>query len=263
MLDLSLSIVYNITVLCGKLTAYYLWCTESQGSVYIKNKRKVLKMKLAKKMLAGVLALAMVAALALTAFAATSTITVTPKKDGDKLVVTVDAKDMAGLESADLQFKYDTSVLKYVSVDKAADSSYEFYDGGLAEEDASLVTWSFYYREKATADCGICVITFEVLKDEDTKIDVIVESWTGEGIDGHKAPASVAVKLEKETTTAPTTAAPTTAAPTTAAPTEATSKVPTTGNKIPQTGEAGVAAIAGVMVLAAVAFVATRKKDEE
>ena len=36
-----------------------------------------------------------------------------------------------------------------------------------------------------------------------------------------------------------------------------------TENNIPQTGEAGVAAIAGVMALAAVAFVATRKKDEE
>ncbi len=218
-------------------------------------------MKLAKKMLACAMALAMVAALALTAFAAAPVVTLTAtqyENVGDTVTVTVAATGMAGLMSADLEFSYDAETLKFVKIAKAEDSA---YDMGLGDKIADgAVTWSIVFSEAAEADSGLAVLTFEVLKEGDATVSVKYNSWDGTD---EPAAASTVVSQKEITTVAPTTAAPTTAAPTTVAPTEAGSEVPTTKDEIAQTGEAGVAAIAGVMALAAVAFVATRKKDEE
>lgn len=206
-------------------------------------------MKLAKKMLASVIALAVVAALALTAFAAAPVVSLTASKAvvGEEVTITVAAKDMAGLESADLEFAYDAEALEYVSV-KAGSTDFTPAAGN---PEAGLVTFSLMYLETATADTTLCTITFKVLKAGNTDVAMTVGSW-----DGTDAPADVTVTVAaEEKATTPT--------PTQPAPTEPTSKVPTTDKEIPQTGEAGVAAIAGVMALAAVAFVATRKKDEE
>lgn len=206
-------------------------------------------MKLAKKMLASVIALAVVAALALTAFAAAPVVSLTASKAvvGEEVTITVAAKDMAGLESADLEFAYDAEALEYVSV-KAGSTDFTPAAGN---PEAGLVTFSLMYLETATADTTLCTITFKVLKAGNTDVAMTVGSW-----DGTDAPANVTVTVAAEEKA-------TTPAPTQPAPTEPTSKVPTTDKEIPQTGEAGVAAIAGVMALAAVAFVATRKKDEE
>ncbi len=213
-------------------------------------------MKLAKKMLASVIALAVVAALALTAFAAAPVVSLTASKAvvGENVTITVAAKDMAGLESADLEFAYDAEALEYVSV-KAGSTEFTPAAGN---PEKGLVTFSLMYLETATADTTLCTITFKVLKAGNTDVAMTIGSW-----DGTEQPADVTVTVAaEEKTTAP---APSTTETTTEAPvvTEPTSEVPTTDNKIPQTGEAGVAAIAGVMALAAVAFVATRKKDEE
>lgn len=211
-------------------------------------------MKLAKKMLASVIALALVAALALTAFAAASEIVMTANKAvvGETVTVTVSAKNMAGLESADLVFNYDEAALEFVSIEE--------FDGDAAPDltegdkfDTGSISWSMLYKKTAKEDSGLAVLTFKVLKAGNTDITVNVGSW-----DGTEAPANVTLTVVAED---PTTA--TTAPSTAPAETEAPSKAPVTDNKIPQTGEAGVAAIAGVMALAAVAFVATRKKDEE
>ena len=210
-------------------------------------------MKLAKKMLASVIALAVVAALALTAFAAAPVVSLTATKAvvGENVTISVSAKDMAGLESGDFVFEYDAEALEYVSVDQSSEAKFAMAVGGNPD---GMVTFSFAFLEAATADSEICTVTFKVLKAGDTDVALKIESW-----DGTDAPADAKVTVAAEEKT--TAAAPTTTAP---AVTEPTSKVePTTGDKIPQTGEAGVAAIAGVMALAAVAFVATRKKDEE
>ena len=220
-------------------------------------------MKLAKKMLACAMALAMVAALALTAFAAAPVVTLTADQYanvGDTVTVTVSATGMAGLESADLEIHYDATALKYV---KATQCTGDMGTGKEVSE--GVVTWSFFYMEACEADSDIVKVEFEVLKEGDATVKAVVLEWVGTEV---PADASVVVSQKAApttaapTTAAPTTAAPTTAAPTTAEPTEAASEEPTTGD-IPQTGEAGVAGIAGVMALAAVAFVATRKKDEE
>ena len=208
-------------------------------------------MKLAKKMLASVIALAVVAALALTAFAAAPVVSLTATKAvvGENVTISVSAKDMAGLESGDFVFEYDAEALEYVSVDQSSEAKFAMAVGGNPD---GMVTFSFAFLEAATADSEICTVTFKVLKAGDTDVALKIESW-----DGTEQPADVTVTVKAEEKA-------TTPAPTEPAPTEPTSKVePTTGDKIPQTGEAGVAAIAGVMALAAVAFVATRKKDEE
>lgn len=209
-------------------------------------------MKLAKKMLASVIALAIVAAFALTAFAAAPVVslTATDAVVGEEVTVTMSATGMAGLESAGLEFSYDAEALEFKGIAKAEGAAYEM---GAGDKVGDIVTWSFLYLESAKADSDLVTLTFKVLKAGDTDVSVKITSW-----DGTEQPADAAVTV-KEKVVAPSTTEPTTVAPST----EATSKAPTTDKEIPQTGEAGVAAIAGVMALAAVAFVATRKKDEE
>ena len=212
-------------------------------------------MKLAKKMLACAMALAMVAAFALTAFAATPVVTLTAtqyKNVGDEITVTVAAKNMVGLEAADLIINYDAEALEFVKVVDGS-SDYMPVSGSPA---AGVVRYSLMYLNAATADVTFCTITFKVLKDPDAKVELVVDAWSGTDV-----PAGVAVTVTAAP--APTTVTTTeTTTVTTTATTEAGSEVSTSDN-IPQTGEVGVAAIAGVMALAAVAFVATRKKDEE
>lgn len=220
-------------------------------------------MKLAKKMLACAMALAMVAALALTAFAApTIKMNSASANVGEEVTIVVSGVDMAGFESGDLVFTFDTEALEFVSVKNL--SSYEdaMGVGGLAKDDPSKATFSLILSETAEADSDLCKLTFKVLKAGASDVVMSVKSW-----DGTEDPASVKATVTgtEATTAAPTTIAPTTVAPTTAAPVEDESApVSTTAaDKIPQTGDVGVAAIAGVMALAAVAFVATRKKDAE
>ncbi len=218
-------------------------------------------MKLAKKMLACAMALAMVAAFALTAFAAAPVVSLTADQYanvGDEVKVVVAGKNIVGLEAADLEFAYDAEALEFVSVE-AGSSDFMPVSGS---PKAGMVTFSLMYLEAAKADVTFCTITFKVLKAGDTDVTVKYNSWAGTD---EPAAAKVTVAQKEVATVAPTTEAPVTAAPTTEAPvvtTEAGSEAPTT-DKIPETGEAGIAAIAGVMALAAVAFVATRKKDEE
>ena len=210
-------------------------------------------MKLAKKMLVSVLALAMVAALALTAFAATPTLTyaVSSAEVGKEVTVTVSAKDMVGTETASIFFSFDAEALEFVSSKSVAKDA--MGATGLVEGE-NTVSFALAYTNAAEGDDDLVVMTFKVLKAGDTTITGTVTEWTGA-----EQPADLTITVKA---TEPTTAAPTTAAPATEAPSEAP-VAPTTGKEIAQTGEAGIAAIAGVMAIAAVAFVATRKKDEE
>lgn len=208
-------------------------------------------MKLAKKMLACAMALAMVAALALTAFAAAPVVTLSATEYaevGDTVTVTCAATGMAGLMSADLEFTYDAAALEFVSIAKAGDAAYDMGAGDKVAD--GTVTWSFMFMDAAKADSGLAVLTFKVLKAGNTDVSVAIGSWDGTDV---PAGATTAVKQTVvEVTSAPDVD-------------ETTTKVvpSTTDKPIKETGDAGVAAIAGVMAIAAVAFVATRKKDEE
>lgn len=221
-------------------------------------------MKLAKKMLASVIALAMVAALALTAFAAAPVVSMNnaSAKVGETVTITVSGAGIEGLESADLRVNYDAEALEFVSAKGAAGVEYGMSVGGNPE--AGLATFSFAFMDAATADSDMAVLTFKVLKTGDSEVKLWFYSW-----DGTETPADVTATVtgieEKPTETTTVKEDPTTTTTTEPAPVEPTSAVDTTKKpgSITQTGEAGVAAIAGVMALAAVAFVATRKKDEE
>lgn len=208
-------------------------------------------MKLAKKMLACAMALAMVAALALTAFAAAPVVTLSATEYaevGDTVTVTCAATGMAGLMSADLEFTYDAAALEFVSIAKAGDAKYDMGAGDKVAD--GTVTWSFMFMDAADADSGLAVLTFKVLKAGNTDVSVAIGSWDGTDV---PAGATTAVKQTVvEVTSAPDDDETTTA-----------KEDPTTKPGIMETGDAGVAAIAGVMAIAAVAFVATRKKDEE
>lgn len=210
-------------------------------------------MKLAKKMLACAMALAMVAALALTAFAAAPVVTLSATEYaevGETVTVTCAATGMAGLMSADLEFTYDAAALEFVSIAKAGDAAYDMGAGDKVAD--GTVTWSFMFMDAAKADSGLAVLTFKVLKAGNTDVSVAIGSW-----DGTDVPAGAAVTVaQKVVPTTEPTSAPDVA--------DTTAKVePATKDVIKDTGDAGVAAIAGVMAIAAVAFVATRKKDEE
>lgn len=209
-------------------------------------------MKLAKKMLASVMALALVAVLALTAFAAPAlSVTATDAVVGETVKITLAATDMVGLQSADLELAYDADALEYVGVSYPDGAKFTPAAGNPS---AGLATISLMYLESAEADSAFCTFEFKVLKTGDTAVTVKATSWDPEAT---LEEATLTIKAHDPVVVETTTAAPET-------PTEpASADVPTTKPNITQTGEAGIAAIAGVMALAAVAFVATRKKDEE
>ena len=220
-------------------------------------------MKLAKKMLVSVLALAMVAALALTAFAANPAL-VTPDelsaKVGEEVTFTVKGSDVEGLKSGDLVFEFDDTALQYVSC-KRGYSDFDLFTAGLQAEDAKKLSCSFAYMEQnadGADDDFFCTVVFKALKAGATDINLVVSSW--ETDDGSKA-AGKTIKVNV-TADEPTTATPG-PEPTTKAPVEDPSKQPVNPGKIDQTGETGIAIVAGVMAVAAVAFVATRKKEEQ
>lgn len=212
-------------------------------------------MKLAKKMLASVFALAMVVALALTAFAAPAvTMTDATANVGEKVTITVAGSDIAGLESGDLVFTYDAEALKFEEVKKAYDG---FDMTAQGSPTAGTVTFSFAYTENAEADNAFCTITFTVLKAGASDVVMSLNSW-----DGIAEPAAV-----KATVTGTEKVIETTTEKEEVSDDETTTvKAPVSTDKapeVPKTGDVGVAAVAGVMAIAAVAFVATRKKDEE
>ena len=201
-------------------------------------------MKLAKKMLASVFALAMVAALALTAFAAPAiNVTATDAVVGGTITVKVAATGVTGLESGDLILNYDPAVLEFVKVTPNAAGGFTPAAGSPA---AGEVTFSFMYLEHSTAaDVDFMEVEFKVLKAGDAKLSLVLASF--DGVDGDVAINVNKVEAESEV-----------------ADDKEDNKDDDKGdNKLPNTGDVGVAAIAGVMAIAAVAFVATRKKDEE
>ncbi|MBR5497240.1 MAG: hypothetical protein IKV76_04585 [Clostridia bacterium] len=212
-------------------------------------------MKLAKKMLASVCALAMVVALALTAFATNVTMTNATADVGETVTITVAGTGIAGLEAADLVFTYDAEALEYVSVKGADGIEYSMAAGGNPSK--GTVTFSFAFLEAATADSNMAVVTFKVLKAGASDVVLSYNSW-----EGTAEPAAVKVTVTgKEVVSETTTVKEEVSVDETTtvkAPVD-TTKAP----EVPKTGDVGVAAVAGVMAIAAVAFVATRKKDAE
>lgn len=210
-------------------------------------------MKLAKKVLACVVAFALMSVLAISAFAANATLGVSAPATaeiGQTITVVGKISGANDLQSATFAMHYDPEYLEFVSA-TAVDGG----QSGLASD--GLVTDALAYSTNAGYDAkDLLTVTFKVLKDNgstEVTFDVLDEDISG--LDG-AATGAATIKFQEKATAAPITTAAPTDAPTGDATTAPTTK---TEDKIPQTGDAGIAVAAGLVVLAGAAFVASKK----
>ena len=208
-------------------------------------------MKLAKKILACVIALALTACLGVVAFAAdAASVSVETSFNAETRELTIKLGANGAKETASLFLDYDRDAATFVSA-APFKGSYTAVAGETADS-AKLLSGSAMSMEQF--DTAYVEIGTFVLKVKDGVKSLEIKTADGTEIDGMKTSASVVVDTpayEKPSETTPV--APTT---TTKAP-ETTTKKPT---NIKKTGDAGIAVIAGVSALAAVAFVVTKKK---
>lgn len=204
-------------------------------------------MKLAKKVLACVVAFALMSVLAVSAFAANGTLGVKAPATaaiGSKIEVVASISGAKELESSTFAVSYDPAYLEFVSVTGAPEAQ-------CGNPEAGLVTAAMAYATTAGYDSkDLITVTFNVLKDTgstEVKFDVLDDDLSG--LDS-VTPGSATIKFtEKVTTAAADTTAPTKGGDDTTAPTK----------DIPKTGDAGVAVAAGLVLLAGAAFVASKK----
>lgn len=216
-------------------------------------------MKLAKKALAVVVAIALISTLAISAFAASATLSVTTDADdvviGDEFTVTLAVNGAKGLTNAGLTLTYNTEMVEYVS-NTRVDTTASMLTGGVATPGSFNV--GLAYDESNTADSiTLYTVTFKALAAGDAEFNFALLDGDIDGLDDATAGSTTVTILTEAPTDAPT--EPTTAPATepTAAPTDDTTKAE---DEIPQTGDAGIAVAAGLVVLAGAAFVASKKR---
>lgn len=259
-----------------------LYITEPRSGYKTLFKGRYSKMKIAKKMLACVMALALLGCFAVTAFAATPSVVAVPGKvDDGTVAVTIIAKNAVGLTSADVVLKYDPAVFEYSYAENAADADQiagtknntftADYNGEVSGE----VTIGFYFKTSltTTAEAVAQAKKGAVINYDENAFKAIVVYL--DVIDAKAASSELALTGNFKTLTAdanavnakatatlkevPTTVAPT-EAPTAAPTTVPTSDIPDTGDE-PKTGDnAALAVAAGVVLLAGAAFVITKKR---
>lgn len=223
-------------------------------------------MKLTKKILAVVLAVALVAVLGVAAFAAGPSLSLSATKSGKTVTLTLSGSDLTGFQAGDVVITYDNTKLTYV------DSSTSAPDGtgvtGKAIDVDNQVTFSYMAVDAMkTSSAVLATYTFTVVDGADGTADFSLSIGSFSVNDAEVTPSTSGTSVdltEKENPTKenPTKVGPT--EPTSSTPVEPTSRTNGNGKKgIAQTGEASIAVIAGVMAVAAAAFVATRKKNEE
>lgn len=225
-------------------------------------------MKLTKKILAVVLAVALVAVLGVVAFAATPSLSLSATKSGKTVTLTLSGSDLTGFQAGDVVITYDNTKLTYV------DSSTSAPDGtgvtGKAIDVDNQVTFSYMAVDAMkTSSAVLATYTFTVVDGADGKADFSMSIGSFSVNDAEVTPATSGTSVDltvkpSDPVTGPTVKPSVTEPTSSATPTEPTSRTNGNGKKgIAQTGEASIAVIAGVMAVAAAAFVATRKKNEE
>lgn len=228
-------------------------------------------MKLTKKILAVVLAVALVAVLGVAAFAAGPSLSLSATKSGKTVTLTLSGSNLTGFQAGDVVITYDNTKLTYV--DRSITTPEGIGDGGKATDADNQVTFSYMTTDAMkTSSAVLATYTFKVVDGADGTADFSMSIGSFSVNDAEVTPSTSGTSVdltEKETTTKenstkenPTKVGPT--EPTSSTPVEPTSRTNGNGKKgIAQTGEASIAVIAGVMAVAAAAFVATRKKNEE
>ena len=166
-------------------------------------------MKLAKKVLAALMAIAMIAGLSAMAFAASPTIALVPTVAGSEVAVAVVLKDAIGAKSWDINVTYDASVLAFSYAEDGADvaqvaktkgnSITTDYNG----DTAGLVKTSGYFKTTLTdaatfvADskkasdpanvnvdaCEVIVLFFDVKDDKAETTDFAIEVTAQSGVE--------------------------------------------------------------------------------
>ena len=250
-------------------------------------------MKLAKKVLAALMAIAMIAGLSAMAFAASPTIALVPEVDGTDVYVAVVLKDAIGAKSWDINVTYDASVLAFSYAEDGADvaqvaktkgnSITTDYNG----DTAGLVKTSGYFKttltdaatfeadSKKSSDpakvnaeaCEVIVLAFEVKDANATKADFAIEVTAQSGVEFAGQGCTAVLKDEpKPTDPQPTDPKPTDPQPTDPKPTEGGEKTTDTPNPTNKGGNVNtgdnmaLAAAAAVVVLAGAAFVISKKR---
>lgn len=238
-------------------------------------------MKIAKKVLAVVMAVAMIAALSAMAFAADSkaTVALTAGEPEDGIVsVTVSLKDAEGFKSGDATLTFDPTVLEFVPASKKSDATpckeftalgsagnnsmvqpnaKEAANGKLilgilvADQLSDLADWGV---EGDVNNFGVCVLKFKVLK-ADVEASVAVEGKMEVGDNANVTfnNTYVIAKASAPVETKPVEVA------TTAVESDTKASNPPTDDKT--TGDnMALAAAAGVVVLAGAAFIISKKR---
>jgi LPXTG-motif cell wall-anchored protein len=230
----------------------------------------MVEMKLTKKLLVGLVVLALMAGMALTAFAADPKLAINVGEANDKGEVKVDLilKNAAGLMDGAFYLKYDDAAYTFDKVSTGIDvrnsEETSFVTG--TPKGTTMVTCAFAIAEKVVAvddedfpvnvdNFVLMTVTFKI-KDAAKAKKAAFEAGTidNEPIKVNDAKVNVAkvtlAPKEEETTTAPAT---TTTAPATTKPTT----IPKTGLS---SGDALASAAIATLAVAAAAFVVTKKK---
>lgn len=97
---------------------------------------------------------------------------------GEEIIITLSAKNMIGLESANLEFAYDEEYFEFIKITKG--SGIDWGKGGKPSDTQNKLTFGFFFPEYATSDMDICTITLKVLKAGTSEITVKCKSWEGE-----------------------------------------------------------------------------------
>lgn len=208
-------------------------------------------MKLAKKILACVIALALTACLGVVAFAAdAASVSVETSFNAETRELTIKLGANGAKETASLFLDYDRDAATFVSATPFK-GSYTAVAGETADS-AKLLSGSAMSMEQF--ESAYVEIGTYVLKVKDGVDSIKITVADGSEIDGSKVDGSFVADTKtpepESTTKAPVT-------PDTTKADETTTKKP---SGITKTGDAGIAVIAGVSALAAVAFVVTKKK---
>ncbi|MBR1812145.1 MAG: NPXTG-anchored protein [Clostridia bacterium] len=221
-------------------------------------------MKLAKKVLVFVVALALMSTVAATAFAAGASLSISAPataKVGDTIEVSVTLNGAKGLTSGVFLITWDKAVLDYQGQKNAVLGEEGSAIGGEAEGGATV---AINYYEAATVDSlTLTTVTFKVIGDIGDKgaLNVAVFDNDIDGVDEPAAAAgSVTIVGEEPVVTDAPQPSDEPAEPTTSND-EPTKPAATTkpGTSVPKTGDAGVAVAAALVVLAGAAFVASKK----
>ena len=218
-------------------------------------------MKLAKKVLACVVVLAIMSTLAISAFAADASLVLSADKSaaeiGDTITVDLSMSNATGLENLGLFVSYDDAVLELASVASSNDNA-------IAEQnDAGDVSVGYMnMNSNSNADLALAKMTFKVIAEGNAKITAaLITDDNGDAdiavVTVGSTSTSISVTGTEKTTAAPDepSAAP---SDTTAAPDGDDTTKP--ADEIPATGDAGIAVAAGLVVLAGAAFVASKKR---